>query len=288
MNLWEQTLFSMKYKQWVPTVPPYPSVPALMSWRRLIGIWNTMTFIATDRQYLYPDIWFKLLCSSRSSLRADILVEKSTGRDVNWFQLRSSFSRNDREKNACGKRRHSQKDREKYKFNYCVSPSFSLSWAQTNNLHPLSTPLLFPVQHCVLDESIILSPSSIPSFLPVVVCLVSDCWPALEPVGTTVQWKLECQSNSDCFLLAPAAMRRAGGPWERARTHGYDSPPGHRARNKRTDVDTTTSHRRMEKGMEGNKRQEGRGEGGGKWDTYFLGRRREGRKLWKVEWSLVV
>lgn len=55
------------------------------------------------QHYLYPVRCCKLLCCNRSSLRADRLVEKSTGREVSRFQLRSSFSRKDKEKKACGK-----------------------------------------------------------------------------------------------------------------------------------------------------------------------------------------
>lgn len=55
------------------------------------------------QHYLYPVRCCKLLCCNRSSLRADRLVEKSTGREVSRFQLMSSFSRKDKEKKACGK-----------------------------------------------------------------------------------------------------------------------------------------------------------------------------------------
>lgn len=57
---------------------------------------------AGTQHYLYPVRCCKLLCCNRSSLRADRLAERSTGRDVNRFQLRSSFSRKDKEKKACG------------------------------------------------------------------------------------------------------------------------------------------------------------------------------------------
>lgn len=132
------------------------------------------------------------------------------------------------------------------------------------------------------------------SIIPVVGFLVSGCWSAAAPAATTVQWRLGCRSRSDCFLPAPAAMCRVGGPWERARTHGHGSPPGQRARNKGTGVDTTVSPRRTEKDMGGNKRQEERREGPGKWDTYFPGQHEEGGGLfkgvvqvWKVEWCLI-
>lgn len=59
---------------------------------------------AEAEAYLYPVSCWKLLCCSRSSLRADRLAEKSSGRDVSRFQLRSSFSRKDKEKKACGKK----------------------------------------------------------------------------------------------------------------------------------------------------------------------------------------
>lgn len=94
-------------------------------------------------------MWCKLLCSSRSSLRADRLVEKSAGSDINWFQLRSSFSRKDKEKNAWEKRDR-EKDREKRTFEL-IPFCFSFTLAQTNSFDPPFPPLLLPVQHCDPD-----------------------------------------------------------------------------------------------------------------------------------------
>lgn len=91
------------------------------------------TSTALRDRYLYPDICCKLLCSIRSSLRADRLVEKSTGRDVNWFQLRSSFSRKDREKNACREREGQLKKTEKDRHNNTITPSFFLR-SQTTSI----------------------------------------------------------------------------------------------------------------------------------------------------------
>lgn len=133
---------------------------------------------------------------------------------------------------------------------------------------------MFPVQFSEILPS---WSSSLPLFLPVVVFLVFGCWLAPALAGTTVQWRLGCQSHSYCFLPGPAAKCRVGGPWEHARTHGRGSPPGQHARNKRTDADTTVSTRRIEKGMEGNERQEGWREGPENGDTYFPGQQERGQ-----------
>lgn len=246
-------------------------------------------------------MWCKLLCSSRSSRRADRLAEKSTGSDVNWFQLRSSFSRKDKDKNACGKR-GKYPERQREASIYCIITSSSSYFfcfyrcKQTPSILPLPSlatclalklrlppflfnPLIFTFYSIYsFPPSILVTFHSFSStlFLPVVVFPVSGCWPAPAHAGTTVQWRLACQSGSDCFLPAPAAMCRVGYPWEHARTLGHGSPPGQRARNKCTGVNTTVSSRQTEKGIWGNKRQKGRREGTGKRDTYFPGQQQEG------------
>lgn len=89
----KKIFFRISHQRW-ELVPAFSSVTVLQ------GMWLAGAGWSVIHDYLYPDMWWRLLCSSRSSLRADRLVEKSTGRDVNWFQLRSSFSKNDREKKA--------------------------------------------------------------------------------------------------------------------------------------------------------------------------------------------
>lgn len=71
-----------------------------------------------------------------------------------------------------------------------------------------------------------------------------------------------------------------GGPlWERAQTLGRGSPPVQHARNKRTGVCTAVSSPQTEKGIWGNKRQKGRGEGTHKKGTFFWGQLQEGSAL---------
>lgn len=98
-------------------------------------------------------MWCKLLCSSRSSRRADRLAEKSTGSDVNWFQLRSSFSRKDKDKNACGKR-GKYPERQREASIYCIITSSSSYFfcfyrcKQTPSILPLPS---LAVQHWSSD-----------------------------------------------------------------------------------------------------------------------------------------
>lgn len=190
-------------------------------------------FWAEPAPYLDPVSCCKRLCCSRSSLRADRLAEKSTGRDVSRFQLRSSFSRKDKEKKACGKKRW-KKDLCLCFINYCCF-------------------------HWVVNVP------------PEVQLPVSGTWPPPAPAGTRVRQRLEWWYGSDCCLPAPAARHHEGCPWERARSLGPGSPPGQTGRSKYTDGDTAASSQPTGQRIGTNKRQKGTGEGKGWQDTCFPG-----------------